>query len=177
MKNTKLVCSLTVCLAFLAGALLIAGCAGAHSPRGLADRALAPANDPEAEREQEKAMVELISLPPDTSGLKEALRRILKESDKPKIRAQAIAALAGMKDRDSIPAIIERVKSEDKQERARAALAAGQMLKSNLSYLDSDGHTVLRPEDADMASRENLAKRFTEIYGLYKMKWDSEGTK
>src|SRR5436309_5676615 len=128
MKNNKVFGPLSVALASLLGALLsIPGCGAAgSSPEGLANKALAPANGPEEEKAQERAIIDLASLPPNTPGQKEALRRVLKESDKPKIRVQAIYALGNMlQDKDSVPLLIERVKSDDVNERRSAAVYVG----------------------------------------------------
>jgi len=174
MKNTKVFISSLTGLAVFVGALfLVSGCAGAGSPQRLADKALAPASSPEEEKQQEKAIIDLASLPPNDPGVREALRRVLEKSENPKIRTQAIRGLGFMKDKDSVPLFIKAIQSDDRTERACAYLAASQVLSSKRLVRDAAGDDVTI-ENADADARKRLADLYQKIYDLSKKKWDEQ---
>jgi hypothetical protein len=176
MNKGKLSALGLVLLAAFAGtSMWISGCGGANSPRALADRALGPGNTDEEKKAQEKAVTELGGLPPKDPAVKEQLRRVLKESTNPKVKAQAISALGALNDKASIDMILEAIKSDDRLERAQAYMAAFKLLHYK---------AAIRPlgtsiEDADPDARQAVYDHYKKTVDVFRDqgKWDTESDK
>jgi hypothetical protein len=135
MTSTQRIAALVTTVAvFVCTIALIGGCGGSHSPSGLADAALAPANTPEEEAAVEKAVNELGSLSPNEPGVKENLRKVVEKSDKPRIRALAMQALGSMDDFDSGPLLIKGLSSDDKKERGQAYFAISKIIGTSFRF-------------------------------------------
>jgi hypothetical protein len=135
MKSTRATfVSLAVISFFACAFLLIPGCGGSRSPSALADIALAPAATTEEIQAQEKAIVDLGSLPANEPGVRESLRRVLQKSDKVSVRCQAMNALGQMDDFESAPLMIKALSSDDKLERARAYVNISKILRTQYRF-------------------------------------------
>ena len=135
---------------------------GLRTPQGLADAALRPTSTPEEEAEQEKAIVELATMPSDKPGVKEALRQVAAKSDKPRIRTQAIFALGSMRDKDSAEVFIKCLSSDDKNERGRAYWAVSELIRLKIPF-DID--------NPDPDTRKDSIEMIKKNVEFYKKKW------
>jgi hypothetical protein len=143
-------------------AILISGCGGPRTPAALAEAALTPANSPEEEKEQEKAVLELGNMKPDDPGVREALREVLTKSDKVNIRNQAMLALGSMKDFQSGKLFIKSLSADDRGERARAYDSICKVLRINLF---ADGL-----DENDKEIRDAQIKKIDDYYEFFKSK-------
>jgi|SRR5579862_3331603 len=160
MKMNKVFAAGLTCSAVFGCALVISGCGGgSRSPAGLADTAL---NTSATYQEQEKAIVDLGSMPPNEPGVRENLRKVLDKSDNPAIRALAIQALGNSLDFDSGPLIIKALSSDDKTERARAYRAISKIIGTDLPGYDANS--------ADPADRKAGIDSITNTYEFFKSK-------
>jgi HEAT repeats len=91
--------------------------------------------------EQEKAVLDLARyVPPNANAekAKEALRRVLRESKVPQVRAAAIQGLGSFKDWESMDLLLQGLEDDDRYVRARSGVAVSEVLGVRYKYDPDD---------------------------------------
>ena len=128
----------------------------------LAEQAL---TDPAPEQQQQAAAT-LVALPQEAR--REPLRRLVRESTSPQVRATAILGLAGQWDYDSMPRMLELLDDPSPDVRAAAGSAAQRLMSVDFGFRGTDS-----PEKREVAAAQ-LRKQWESFRDSWRLKWWKE---
>ncbi len=114
-----------------------------------------------AEGEREKAVVELARHPDEPVA---ELRTVFRQTNSPRVRAAAIRGLGMLRDWESIPELIEIMRTEPEFLRGRAAEAVNRIACEDLLYRAND------PEQKRLRAIERIEEKWPLLYKGYQAK-------